>query len=101
MRSLRWLCGVPRVEKRFRFFSHTRMRGTVRVAEVSKKAQETRLRWCGQHVTRRDGESDERRALEVEIQGGRTGRPRTRWKYSTAADMEETHLPNMTRDRPV
>ena len=47
--------------------SNTRIRGTVKVEEVSKKVQEERLRWYG-HVLTRDEEGVERRVMDMEVQ---------------------------------
>ena len=41
MKMLRWMSGVTRRDR----ISNTRIRGTVNVAELSKKVQEARLRW--------------------------------------------------------
>ena len=49
MKMLRWMSGVTRRDR----ISNTRIRGTVKVAEMSKKVQEARLRWYG-HLLRRD-----------------------------------------------
>ncbi|XP_063872421.1 uncharacterized protein LOC135106914 [Scylla paramamosain] len=85
MRMLLWMCGVAREDR----FNNTRIRGTVKVGEISKKTQEARLRWYG-HVMRRDGASDERRGVDVEVQGRRRrGRPKIRWKDCIRDDMRE------------
>ena len=96
MRMLRWMCGVTR-EDRIR---NTRIRGTVKVTEISKKTQEARLRWYG-HVARSNIESDERRALDMEVQGRRRrGRPKTIWKDCIISDMRIKELDNnMAVDR--
>ena len=71
---LRWLSGMTTRDRQ----SNTRIRGTVKVAEVSKKVQEARLRWYG-HVLTRDEEGVERRVMDTEVQGRRgRGRPKTR-----------------------
>ena len=71
---------------------NTRIRGTVKVAELSKKVQEARLRWYG-HILRRDEEGVERRMMDMEVQGCRgRGRPKTRWKDCIAADVQEKQL---------
>ena len=75
MKTLRLLSGVTGRDG----ISNTLIRGTVKVAEVSKKVQEARLlRWYG-HELRRDEEGVERRVIDMEVQGriGR-GRPKTR-----------------------
>ena len=60
--------------------SNARIRGTVKVEEVSKKTQEATLIWY-EHVMRRDGNSDENKTQDMEVQGRRRrGRPKTRWK---------------------
>ena len=71
---------------------NTQIRGTVNVAELSKKVQEARLRWYG-HILRRDEDVVERRMMNMEVQGRRgRGRPKTRWKDCTAADVREKQL---------
>ena len=96
MKMLRWMCGVTREER----ISNTRIRGTVKVGEISKKTQEARLRWYG-HVMRKDAISDERRTLDMEVQGKRRrGRPKIRWKDCIQEDMREKRLrTNMAGDR--
>ena len=49
MKMLGWMSGVTRRDR----IPNTRIRGTVKVAELSRKVQEARLRWYG-HVLRRD-----------------------------------------------
>ena len=88
MKMLRWMSGVTRRDR----IPNTRIRGTVKVAELSKKVQEARLRWYG-HVLRRDEEAVERRMKDMEVQGRRRrGRPKTRWKDCIAADIREKQL---------
>ena len=48
---LRWMCGVTDSDK----IRNERIRGTVKVGEISKKVQERRLKWYG-HVLRRKEE---------------------------------------------
>ena len=86
MKMLRWMSGVTRRHR----MSNTRIRGTVKVAELSKKVQEARLRWYG-HLLRRDMEVVERRMMDMEVQG-RRGRPKTMWKDCIAADVREKQL---------
>ena len=71
--------------------TNARIRGTVKVGKA-------RLRGYG-HVMRSDGESDEKRALDMKVQGRRRGRPKTRWKDWTAADMREKVQDNKTGNR--
>ena len=88
MKMLRWMSGVTRRDS----IPNTRIRGTVEVAELSKKVQKARLRWYG-HVLRRDEEVVERRMMDMEVHGRRgRGRPKTRWKDSIAADVREKQL---------
>ena len=62
MKMFRYMCGVTREDR----ISNARMIGSVKVGEVSKKTKEARLRWYG-HVMRSDGESDEKRTLDMEV----------------------------------
>ena len=50
MSMLRWMCGVTKKDK----IRNELIRGTVKVADISLKTQERRLKWYG-HVMRRDG----------------------------------------------
>ena len=87
-KMLRWMSGVTRRDR----IPNMRIRGTVKVAELSKKVQEARLRWYG-HVLRRDEEVVERRMMDMEVQGRRErGRPKTRWKDCIAGDVREKQL---------
>ena len=51
MKMLRWMVGVTRRDQ----IRNEYIRGTVKVTEISKKIQESRLRWYG-HLRRRVGE---------------------------------------------
>lgn len=42
------------------------LRGTTIAVEISKKRQETRLRWYG-HIMKSDGESNERKMMDMEV----------------------------------
>ena len=96
MRMLLWMCGMTREDR----ISNTRIRGTVKVGEISKKKQEARHRQYG-HVMRRDGTSYERRVLDMEVQGRRRrGRPKIRWRDCIQDDMREKGLDtNIASDR--
>ena len=88
MKMLRWMCGVTKLDK----IRNERIRGTVKVTEISKKVQERRLQWYG-HVMRRDEDYVGRRVLEMEVQGRRRpGRPRRRWMDSVKEDLSERGL---------
>ena len=49
MRMLRWMSGVTKVDR----MGNERLRGTKKVGEISKKVQESRLKWYV-HVLRRE-----------------------------------------------
>ena len=46
---LGWMSGVPKVDR----ISNERIRGAMKVGEISKKVQESRLKWYV-HVLRRE-----------------------------------------------
>ena len=96
MRMLRWMCGVTRLDRIKNYY----IRGTVKVAEVTKKMQERRLQWCG-HVMRREEESVCRRVMNMEVPGKRKrGRPRKRWKHTIKEDILEKNVQvDDTQDR--
>ena len=48
MRMLRWMSGVTKLDR----IRNERIRGTTKVGEISKKVQESRLKWYW-HVLRR------------------------------------------------
>ena len=85
---LRWMCGVTKKNK----IRKELITGTVKVADISLKMQERRLKWYG-HVTRRDGNYIGRRVLEMEVPGHRRrGQPKYRWKDKVNVDMLEKNL---------
>ena len=49
MRMLRWMSGVTKLDR----IRNEIIRGTTKVGEISKKVQESRLKWYG-HVLRRE-----------------------------------------------
>ena len=56
-----------------------RIRGTMKVVEVSQKIQERRLQWFG-HVKSREEEYVGRRVMEMKVRGRRKrGTPNQRW----------------------
>ena len=64
MRMLRWVCGVTRRDK----IRNEYIRGTIIVAQVSKKITEKRPKWYGQwHVMRMKEGHIVRRMLDVDI----------------------------------
>ena len=60
MRMLRWISGVTKLDR----IRNERIRGTTKVGEISKKVQESGLKWYG-HVLRREDEYVGKRAMEV------------------------------------
>lgn len=88
MRMLRWMCGVTKLDR----IRNERIRGTVKVGEVSKKVQEKRLQWYG-HVMRRDESYVGRRVMGMDVGGRRKrGRPRRRWMDCVNEDLREKGL---------
>ena len=89
--GIRWMCGVTRKDK----IRNEHIRGTTRVAQVSKKITERRLNWYG-HVMRTDGEHIGpllRKVLRADIPGKRKiGRPETRWNDACQRYLKSTGL---------
>ena len=57
------------------------------MGEISRKVQERRLKWYG-HVTRREEDYVGGRAVEMEVQGRRTGgRHKRRWLDCVSGDI--------------
>ena len=66
LRMLRWMCGVTKLDK----IRNERIRGTTKVGEITKKVQETTLKWYG-HVMRSEEHYVRRRAMVMKVQGRR------------------------------
>ena len=64
MRMLRWMSGVTKLDR----IRNERIRGTTKVGEISKKVQESRLKWYG-HVLRREDEYVGNRVMAMEVRG--------------------------------
>ena len=64
MRMLRWMSGVTKLDR----IRNERIRGTTKVGEISKKVQESRLKWYG-HVLRREDEYVGKRVMAMEVPG--------------------------------
>ena len=79
MRMLRWMSGVTKQD---------RIRRTTKVGEISKKVQESRLKWYG-HVLRREDEYIGTRVMAMEVPGKRR---RGRWLDSIRNDLLEREL---------
>ncbi|XP_063599693.1 uncharacterized protein LOC134776005 [Penaeus indicus] len=63
MKMLRWMSGVTR----FRRMRNEFMRGLVKVVEILKNRQETKMRWFGDLMKRNDEEHIGREAMDMEI----------------------------------
>ena len=88
MRMLRWMIGVTKMDR----IRNERIRGTTKVGEISKKVQESRLKWYG-HVSRREDEYVGKRVLGMEVPGKRRrGRPKRRWMDNIRNDLSERGL---------
>ena len=85
MRMLRWMRGVTKMGR----IRNDRIRGTTKVGEISKKVQESRLKWYV-HVLRREDEYEGARVMGMEVpRKRRRGRPKRRWLDSTRNDLSE------------
>ena len=90
MRMLRWMNGDTKLDR----IRNERIRGTTKVGEISKKVQESRLKWYG-HVLRREDEYLGTRVMGMGMEvpwKRRTGRPNRRWLDSTRNDLAEREL---------
>ena len=85
MRMLRWMRGVTKLDR----IRNEIIRGTTKVGEISKKVQESRLKWYG-HVLRREDEYVGKRVMETEKR--RRGRPKRRWLDTIGNDLSEKEL---------
>ena len=90
MRIFRFMCGVTNNELQISKVSSERIRGMTKVCEVSKKVQESWLRWFGR-VKRRGEECIGKRVMEIEEEGARRGR-RRRWVHRIKGDLREKRL---------
>ena len=62
------------------------------MGEMSKKVQESTLKWYG-HVLRREEEYVGKRVMMMEVPGKRSrGRPKQRWLDNTRNDLSEREL---------
>ncbi len=86
--ALRWMSGVTKMDR----IRNERIRGTTKVGEISKKVQESRLKWYW-HVLRREDEYGGKRVMGMEVPGKRRrGRPTRRWLDSIRNDLSERGL---------
>ena len=85
---LRWMSGVTKLDR----IRNERIRGTTKVGEISKKVQESRLKWYG-HVLRREDEYVCKKLMAMEVLGKRRRRrPKRRWLDSIRNDLSEREL---------
>ena len=83
-----WMSGVTKLD----IIRNGRNRGTTKVGEISKKVQESRLKWYG-HVLRREEEYVGKRVVVLEVPGERRrGRPNRRWLANIKKDFLERKL---------
>ena len=93
IRMLRWMRGVTKLD---RIIRNERIRGTMKVGEISHKVHESRLKRYG-HVLRRKDEYVGKRVNGTEVPGKRRrGRPKRRWSDSIRNDLSERE-PGRTR----
>ncbi|XP_045492918.1 uncharacterized protein LOC123700390 [Colias croceus] len=96
MKMLRWAAGVTRLDK----VRNEYIRGSFKVAPISEKLTEQRLRWYG-HVMRREENHVVRRALNLPNRRRGLGRPPATWWSTISKDMERAQLNKQTtQDRP-
>ncbi|XP_047543303.1 uncharacterized protein LOC125075640 [Vanessa atalanta] len=95
MKMLRWSGGVTRLDK----IKNEYIRGSFKVAPISDKLTESRLRWYG-HVMRRDEDHVVRKALKLPEQKRGRGRPPATWWTSMTKLLTKEELPDpTTQDR--
>ena len=88
MRMLRWMSGVTKLGR----IRNERIRGTTTVGEISKKVQQSRLKWYG-HVLRREDEYVGKRVMAMEVPGNRRrGRSKRRWLDSIRNELSQREL---------
>ena len=79
--------GVTRVDR----IRNERIRGTTKVGEISKKVQESRLKWYGYVLGREEYVG--KRVMGMEVTGKRRrGRPMRRWLDSIRNDLSGREL---------
>ena len=87
MRMLRWMSGVTKLDRIWNEI----IRGTTKVGEISKKVQESRLKWYG-HVLRREDECVGKRVMGMEVPGK---------KMKTKAEVVGWHQERRVRERII
>ena len=87
------MSGVTKLDR----IRNQRIRGTTMVGEISKKVQESRLKWYGQ-LLRRKEEYVGKRMMVMEVPGKRRrGRLKRRWLDSIRNELSERELSGRTR----
>ena len=86
--------GVTKLDR----IRNERIRGIGKVGEISKKVQESRLKWNG-HVLRREDEYVGKRVMAMEVPGKRGGRPKRRWLDNIKNDLSQRELSGEAQDR--
>ena len=87
MRMLRWAGGVTMLDK----VRNTHIRGSFGVAPINEKITESRLRWYG-HIMRRPEDNMMRRAMNIETNARRPGRPLTTWCSTIQKELRDADL---------
>ena len=89
MRMSRWMSGVTNMDR----IRNDRIRGTTKVGEISKKVQESRLKWYMGMFSRREDQYVGKRVMGMGVPGKRRrGRPKRRWLDSIRNDLSERGL---------
>ncbi|KAM3955317.1 uncharacterized protein ACR2FA_010780 [Aphomia sociella] len=87
MRMLRWAGGVTLKDK----VRNEYVRGSFKVAPITEKISESRLRWYG-HVIRRSNSHVVKKCLSIDTQKRGRGRPQTTWMTCVQRDMKKCGL---------
>ncbi|XP_061718271.1 uncharacterized protein LOC133525877 [Cydia pomonella] len=83
MRMLRWSGGVTLGDK----VRNEHIRGSFKVAPITHKISEARLRWYG-HVMRRPDDHVVKKCLSIATKKRGSGRPQTTWMTNVRKDMK-------------
>ncbi|XP_048006662.1 uncharacterized protein LOC125242006 [Leguminivora glycinivorella] len=87
MRMLRWSSGVTLKDK----VRNEYIRGSLKVAPITDKLAETRLRWYG-HVMRRPEDFVVKKCLSIATSKRGSGRPPATWLTTVQRDMKTLSL---------
>ncbi|XP_061715960.1 uncharacterized protein LOC133524124 [Cydia pomonella] len=97
MKMLRWAAGVTRLDK----VHNEHIRGSYKVAPITDKIKESRMRWYG-HVMRRDEDHVVKKALSLPDSKRGRGRPLATWRSTISKDLKQAQLnEETTQDRPI